>query len=182
MKNKIVFLAVLIFLPLLSLPLMASVAADPAALPSTCTIPAWIKTLAVPTAPIAPKPSQVNFQCLLMDTQRNWEDKTLYHHRAIKAVTNRGVETISKLQIDFDPSFSKICMHAIRIFRNGQWYDRLEQARFQLIQREVGLKQISIAESLRLSISSTTSAKTTSWNIPIRSLAPIHFSIPTSVI
>src|SRR5271170_461280 len=104
MKSKIFLLTVLIFLPFLSLPLTASVAADPAAMPSTCQTPDWIKPIAVPTYSIALKSSQVNFQCLLIDTQKNWEDITTYHHRAIKAVTNRGVEAISRLQIDFDPS------------------------------------------------------------------------------
>lgn len=139
MKTKIVFVAAL-FLPFFSLHVTASVAANPEALPSTHPIPDWIEPLSVSTEPIVLKPSQVNFQCLLIDTQRNWEAKTIYQHTAIKAITNRGVEVISKIQINFDPSFSKIHMHAIRIFRDGQWHDRLEQSRFQLLQREVGLE------------------------------------------
>src|SRR5690349_8742393 len=138
MKSKIFFLIVILSLPFLSL--RASVAADPAAMPSTCQAPVWIKPVAVPTSAIPLKPSQVNFQCLLIDTQKNWEDKTIFQHRAIKAVTNRGVEAISQVHIDFDPSFTQVKMHAIRIFRNGAWHDRLANARFQMLQREVELE------------------------------------------
>ncbi len=87
------------------------------------------------------KPSQVNLQYLLIDTQKNWEEKTLYRHFAIKALTQSGIEKVSQLKIDFDPSYSQVVVHAIRVFREGKWLDRLENTRYNLIQREAELEE-----------------------------------------
>ncbi len=136
-QNKTFLLTFFILLNFLPIGLNRA-AADPK--PSKCDAPAWIMPIAVPTEAISLKPSQVNLQCLLIDTQKNWEEKNTYHHVAIKAITNRGVENISQLKINFDPAFTSVNMHAIRIYRQGAWYDRLENARYQLIQREVELE------------------------------------------
>ncbi|MEX0961676.1 MAG: DUF3857 domain-containing protein [Simkaniaceae bacterium] len=103
--------------------------------------PSWIKSNDFPVDAIPTKPSQVNLQYLLIDTQRNVEEKTLYCHFAIKALTQSGTEIISQIKIDFDPSFTQIVMHDIHIFRAGKWHDRLENARHNLIQRETELEQ-----------------------------------------
>ncbi len=103
--------------------------------------PSWIKVCDFPLEAVPVKPSQVNLQYLLMDAQRNWEEKTLYRHCAIKALTKSGIEKISQLKIDFDPSYTQIVVHAIRVFREGKWHDRLGNARSNLIQRETDLER-----------------------------------------
>ena len=97
-------LFVLFFSPLL---LTGSVP-DQNALCSKGTTPHWVKSCDFPLDAIAVKPSQVNLQYLLIDTQRNWEEKTLYRHFAVKTLTQIGVENISQLNIDFDPSYCKV--------------------------------------------------------------------------
>jgi len=103
--------------------------------------PSWIKSNDFPVDAIPTKPSQVNLQYLLIDTQRNVKEKTCYRHFAIKALTQSGTETISQIKIDFDPSYTQVVMHDIRVFREGKWHDRLENARHNLIQRETELEQ-----------------------------------------
>lgn len=102
---------------------------------------AWVQPSTFSLEPIPLKPSQVNVQHLLIDTQRNWEEKTTYYHRAIKVLTQNGVEHISQLKIDFNPSYQNIVMHAIRLFRDGEWVDRLEKSRHNVLQREEELEQ-----------------------------------------
>ncbi len=104
-------------------------------------IPSWVKSYDFPLDVVQTKPSQVNLQYLLIDTQRNWEEKILYHHFAVKMLTQSGIEKISQLKIDFDPSYTQVVMHSTRVFRNGEWLDRLENARYNLIQRETDLEQ-----------------------------------------
>ncbi len=130
-------LFVLFFSPLF---LIGSVP-DQNALCSKGTTPHWVKSCDFPLDAVAVKPSQVNLQYLLIDTQRNWEEKTLYRHFAVKTLTQIGVENISQLNIDFDPSYCQVVMHAIRIFRGGEWFDRLENSRHHVIQREKDLEQ-----------------------------------------
>lgn len=103
--------------------------------------PLWVKPYDFPLGTVPIKPSQVNLQYLLIDTQRNWEEKTLYRHFAVKALTQSGIERISQLKVDFDPSYTQVVMHSIRVFREGKWLDRLENARYNLIQRETDLEQ-----------------------------------------
>jgi hypothetical protein len=103
--------------------------------------PLWVRSYDFPLEAVSAKPSQVNLQYLLIDTQRNWEEKALYRHFAVKMLTQIGVEKISQLKIDFDPSYTHVVVHAIRVFRGGEWLDRLESARYNVIQRETDLEQ-----------------------------------------
>jgi len=103
--------------------------------------PSWVKLLDFPLDAVPIKPSQVNLQYLLIDTQKNWEEKTLYRHFVIRTLTQSGIERISQVRVDFDPSYNQVVMHAIRVFRDGKWLDRLENARHNLIQRETDLEQ-----------------------------------------
>lgn len=102
--------------------------------------PSWVKKYDFPLTPIDVKPSQVNLQYLLIDTQRHWEKKTTYCHYAVKALTQSGVEDISTLHIDFAPSHRRVVVHCIRVFREGQWLDRLESSLYHLLQREKELE------------------------------------------
>lgn len=130
-------LFVLSFLPLL---LMGS-GIDQALQHSKGAIPSWVKPYDFPLEVVPVQPSQVNLQYLLIDTQRNWEEKTIYRHFAIKMLTQSGIEKISQLQIDFDPSYTQVVVHTIHVFRNGEWHDRLENTRYHLIQRETDLEK-----------------------------------------
>ena len=100
----------------------------------------WVQSAYYDLSPPTVKPSQVNVQYLLIDTQRNWEEKTVFKQTAIKPLTQAGVEEVSHLKLVFNPAFTRICVHAIRVYRNGMWHDRLSTARHHLLQREDSLE------------------------------------------
>ena len=104
-------------------------------------IPSWITPCEFSLDPIPTKPSQVNFQCLLSDYQENWEEKTAYTHVAFKILNRTGIQNHSELQWSFVPSYQQLIVHQIRVYRDGQWTDRLGTSRHQLIQRENELEQ-----------------------------------------
>lgn len=108
---------------------------------STGKEPAWVKPSDFSLEAIPVKPSQGGLQHLLIDTQRNWEKKTFYSHFVVKALNPSGIQRISQIQIDFDPTYRTVMMHVIRIFRNGKWYNKLLNAQHHLIQRERELEQ-----------------------------------------
>jgi len=128
-----------IFLALPSLFLWAS--ADGTIEHSQRPAPLWVKSHDLPNEISPTKSSQVNLQYLLIDTQRNLKEKTFYRHFAIKSLTQSGTESISQIKVDFDPSYTQVVMHDIRLLRDGQWHDRLKNARHNLIQRETDLEQ-----------------------------------------
>lgn len=99
-------------------------------------IPDWVKPCDFPLEPIAPKPSQVNSQCLLLDTQNHLETHALYWHRVVKVLSLTGVEQNAQISLDFDPDYQKITVHMIRVYRDGKWSDRLEKSQHKLLQRE----------------------------------------------
>ncbi|MGD0665392.1 MAG: DUF3857 domain-containing protein, partial [Rhabdochlamydiaceae bacterium] len=107
---------------------------------STGQPPPWVQPADYDLSPATVKPSQVNVQYLLIDTQRNWEEKTVFKQTAIKPLTQAGVEEVSHLKLVFNPAFTRICVHAIRVYRNGMWHDRLSTARHHLLQREDNLE------------------------------------------
>ncbi len=103
--------------------------------------PAWVRSCSFSLEPIPLKPSQVNLQYLLSDVQRNFVEKSVYYHYAIKAVSQSGVSNIAQIDVDFSPSYENIVIHEIRVYRDGAWSDRLQTARHSLLQRESELER-----------------------------------------
>jgi transglutaminase-like putative cysteine protease len=101
--------------------------------------PNWVKELDFPVEPVSVKPSQMHLQQLLFDKQKNKEEQTSFYHYVMKVISPTGIQYISKISVDVDPSHSRVVVHKIRIFRNGEWHDRLGSARSQIIQREADL-------------------------------------------
>ena len=103
-------------------------------------IPSWVKRCDIPLEEISPKFSQVNLQYLLHDTQYNGVEKNTYCHYAIKALTQGGVSDVATIGIGFYPSYQKVVVHGIRVYRNNQWSDRMQGARSSLLHREQELE------------------------------------------
>jgi len=73
---------------------------------------------------------------LLIDTQYNLQEKTIYQHRVVKILSRTGADAFTQLDFEFNPSHHKVIVHAIRVLRDGTWSDRLENAHYHLIQQE----------------------------------------------
>lgn len=103
-------------------------------------VPDWVKPCEYPLdAPL--KPLQIHEQQLLLDRQHHWEKETVYLHRAIKMVDEVGAKEFSRLSCCYDPSYQKIIFHTLRLRRNGEWTDRLENSRHEVLQQEDRLDQ-----------------------------------------
>ncbi len=76
---------------------------------------------------------------LLSDRQKNCEEHTTYYHNAYKLRTPQLVEDYSSLRVTYDPAFEKVVFHEIKVLRAGEWSDRLENSRSQVVQRETAL-------------------------------------------
>lgn len=100
----------------------------------------WVRMVDYELAPATVKPSQVNVQYLLKDTQRNWEEKTLFKRVAVKPLTQIGVEDVSHFKLLYNPAFTQVAVHSIRVCRGGVWHDRLSTARHHILQREDNLE------------------------------------------
>ena len=94
--------------------------------------------------------SQENLQYLLVESQNHCEEKTYFWHIGVKILSKVGIEKISKLTFNFDPSYQQIVIHEIKVFRNNQWSDHLRTSQFRLLQREENLENHLYSGNLTL--------------------------------
>ncbi|HEY5234589.1 MAG TPA: DUF3857 domain-containing protein, partial [Rhabdochlamydiaceae bacterium] len=112
--------------------------------------PEWVQECEVQLEPIPLKSSQLNVQQLLIDSQRNIEEKTFYWHFATKPLTRNGIDAVAQFNIDFDPYAHKFIVHKIRVYRDGKWHDRLASTRLELLKREQNLENSLLGGDLTL--------------------------------
>ena len=76
---------------------------------------------------------------ILVDQQRNAATAQFYSHITKRITSQNGVQNGSRIEIDFDPSFQDLTVHFILIVRDGRIMNRLDPAKFKIIQQETGL-------------------------------------------
>jgi transglutaminase-like putative cysteine protease len=104
-------------------------------------VPAWVD----PT-PLDPRAAAVRVAAddgviwLLSDHQVR-TDPTIerYTRLAFRVEATTGVEAISELHLDYDPSFEKLALHFVHILRGGRVIDALRTADWKVIQPEADL-------------------------------------------
>jgi len=85
---------------------------------------------------------------LLLDNQENIVTETSYHHYVIKLLNNDGVQNMSDIHVDFDPSFQRLVFHEINLYRNGIKTDILKKHQIKTIQRETDMERFLYDGSL----------------------------------
>lgn len=76
------------------------------------------------------------FRYLLVDFQDNIVKKTSYSHYAIKILNTEGIQSMSDIDITFDPSYQKLLIHKAQIIRNGKVLNKLNDSKIHTIQKE----------------------------------------------
>lgn len=100
----------------------------------------WIKPLKVDYKEVALLDYyQSGYKFFFYDYQINVAQKTKYNHYALKIINNKGVEDASKLYFDYNPSYEKILIHSIKIYRNGVIINKIKTTKFDNLQREASL-------------------------------------------
>jgi len=116
----------------------------PAAAPAGFAIepvPAWVSAVApdpaakVPAAPLT---------YALLDRQTRLEPgggESRFFHTVSQVHEAAGLEAASQIQIDFDPSYQKLVLHHIAIWRAERRIDKLDRRKIKLLQRETQLER-----------------------------------------
>lgn len=124
--------ATLLFLLLSTLPLCAGeIAVRP--------IPSWVERLHVdPSVAISKANVRWGIFDLLADHQVRAGDGGESHtYRTVRRVLSAsGVQNASELSLDFDPSFERLTIHEVSIFREGLQIDALEPEEIRVIEKE----------------------------------------------
>ena len=72
----------------------------------------------------------------LIDFQTNVETQERFKHLNVSVLNSKGIQEMSDLSFDFDPSFQEIHFHYINIKRDGNLISKLSLADAKVIQRE----------------------------------------------
>jgi hypothetical protein len=81
-----------------------------------------------------------------------------YYKKAIKILSDAGVENSSDISVDFDPSYESLDFHSLKIIRGNETIDKLPTVKFKVVQQEKDLDMhlydgsltaISILEDVR---------------------------------
>ncbi|MEN8227590.1 MAG: DUF3857 domain-containing protein [Bacteroidota bacterium] len=76
------------------------------------------------------------YQYLLLDFQDNLIEQSRYRHYAIGIHNSKGIQSMSDIDVSFDPSYQRLDFHSIRIIREGEVIEKLKETDIQVIQRE----------------------------------------------
>lgn len=65
-------------------------------------------------------------------------EQQAYSHYAVQAVSAKGLEHISQISIDIDPSYEQVVFHGIKVYRDGLVLDKTNDSRFSLDKTDNG--------------------------------------------
>jgi len=77
-----------------------------------------------------------DYQYLLVDYQYNLLKDEYYVHFIVKIINNLGVQNFSNLELEFNPSYEKLELNKLHIYRGGNFIDKYNSATISVVQRE----------------------------------------------
>jgi len=102
--------------------------------------PGWITVHPVPRGKAIDPASLVGgFHFLLIDYQTHIPTQQVYRHNAFKVVSSDGVQNMSDIDVEFDPSYQTLQFHVVRLHRDGRIIDNLADHEIKMFQREPGM-------------------------------------------
>lgn len=115
--------------------------AAPSAMPTieVAPIPSWVAPTAA-EAGSAPVPAPTQFALIDRQTRVGGDGVTRFERLVRDVHQAAGLETAAQIQIEFDPAYQRLVMHALHIQRGGQRIDKLDVHRIKLLQRESRLE------------------------------------------
>ena len=104
--------------------------------------PQWVQTTQLPAVAIQGA-GESGSASLLLDQQSRVSGggTERFQRRVEKVVTSAGLDYVSELQIEFEPSYEQLTIHHIRIHRGDRVIDALKPGEIKIIQQENDLYQ-----------------------------------------
>lgn len=103
----------------------------------------WVKEI-TPDQKALDKDNQVSrgVYYLLADNQVRVSNtqKTTYRHFTLKALNAQGLDQLGHVEIWFDPSYQKLTLHSISVYRGNKIINKLTGAKVKILQREKELE------------------------------------------
>jgi hypothetical protein len=107
---------------------------------SVAPAPAFVQRHEIPASwdPAAPGANDAPWRFWLYDRQvdRRSGHDAMYTDYAYEATSSSLLGDAGRYQLDFNPGYQQLTIHAVEIRRNGTWQNRLEPERISLARRE----------------------------------------------
>lgn len=105
--------------------------------------PSWVQNTPIPQDLPGASDLQSSVIYLLLENQIHVTSSTIerYHRRVQKVLTASGLNDVSQLEFDFEPSYQELQIHHIRILRGGETIEALKPKEIKVIQQEKELDQ-----------------------------------------
>jgi transglutaminase-like putative cysteine protease len=127
------------FLPYLLL-LITTIATAQNAKPRSGKAPAWVTVNNLDyTNPKLEADAEDGYFDLAFEKQVSVGEQSRYFRKAMKILSEAGVQNASEISVNFDPTYQSLTFHTVRIFRDGQVLNRLQLSKFKTIQEEKDL-------------------------------------------
>lgn len=81
------------------------------------------------------------FRYLLLDFQDNITTQESYRHYVIQVSSAQGIQEVSDISTSFDPSYSALTFHQVRIIRGREEIDKLKNSEIKEFQRETSMER-----------------------------------------
>jgi transglutaminase-like putative cysteine protease len=102
--------------------------------------PSWVEKQAPDLSAVPGEGKSGSVYYLLLDRQENVVKKTSFTHNAYKILTSEGVQEMSDISVDFDPSYQQLVFHFLSVHRDGQILKKLP-SKIKTIQREQSMER-----------------------------------------
>ena len=76
---------------------------------------------------------------IAMEKQVSLKDQVTYYRKIFKILSQSGVQNNSQITVDYDPSYSRLYFHTIKIIRGKEIIDQLNPSKIRFIQKETEL-------------------------------------------
>src|SRR6185436_21082841 len=87
------------------------------------------------------KQAESGFVNIDFEKQVSLQQQAIYCRRAIRIISESGVQNSSEVNIDYDPAYSQLVFHSIRIIRGNTSINKLELSKIKTIQQEPELNR-----------------------------------------
>ena len=85
---------------------------------------------------------------LAYEKQVNLQLQSTFRRKAIKIISEAGVQNGSEISIKFDPSYEQLIFHNIQVIRVNEVFDKLQREKIKVIQQETELDRHIYDQSL----------------------------------
>jgi transglutaminase-like putative cysteine protease len=85
---------------------------------------------------------------VVYEKQISLETQSVYIKRALKLLSEAGVQNNSEISINYDPAYQQLVFHKINLIRNGRVIDKLQLSKIKTVQQEQDLNSFIYDGSL----------------------------------